>query len=279
MAASGRNATEDAARPAPPAGAAVTPMIEGIARRDRLVVLAGLVVAAALAWLYLIDMALDMGGDMAAGSGTMMRIQAWSLTHGLLMWAMWAMMMVAMMVPSAAPMILIFARVDRSQGTGRAYTATTLFALGYVAVWAGFSVAATAMQWGLQNAALLSPMMVATSKILGGILFIAAGIYQWTPLKYACLKHCRSPMAFIMGHWRPGRLGAFRMGLGHGAFCLGCCGFVMGLLFVGGVMNLALVAAITVFVVAEKLMPKGEWVARAGGVAMLGAGIYLLVTV
>ena len=251
-------------------------MIEGIARRDRLVVLAGLVVAAALAWLYLIDMALDMGGDMAVGSGAMTRMQAWSFSHGLLMWAMWAVMMVAMMVPSAAPMILIFARLDRSQGSGRPFTATTLFALAYVAVWAGFSVAATAMQWGLQSAALLSPMMVSTSTILGGVLFIAAGIYQWTPLKYACLKHCRSPMAFIMGHWRPGRWGAFRMGLGHGAFCLGCCGFVMGLLFVGGVMNLAWVAAITVFVVAEKLAPKGEWVARIGGVVMVAAGIYLL---
>ena len=173
-------------------------------------------------------------------------------------------------------MILIFARVDRSKGAGRPFAATTLFALGYVAVWAAFSVGATAMQWGLQNAALLSPMMVATSTILGGILFIVAGVYQWTPLKYACLKHCRSPMAFIMGHWRPGRWGALRMGLGHGAFCLGCCGFVMGLLFVGGVMNLAWVAAITVFVVAEKLAPKGEWVARAGGVAMVAAGVYLL---
>ena len=254
-------------------------MIEGIARRDRLVVLAGLGVAAALAWLYLIDMALDMGGDMAHTESAMMQMQAWSVADGLLMWAMWAVMMVAMMVPSAAPMILIFARVDRSQGTGRTYTATTLFALGYVLVWAAFSVAATAMQWGLQNAALLSPMMVSTSTILGGILFIAAGVYQWTPLKYACLKHCRSPMAFIMGHWRPGRSGAFRMGLGHGAFCLGCCGFVMGLLFVGGVMNLAWVAAITVFVVAEKLVPKGEWVARAGGVAMVAAGIYLVATV
>ncbi len=253
-------------------------MIEGIARRDRLVVLAGLAVAAGLAWLYLIDMALDMSGDMAHADGAMMQMQAWSVTDGLLMWAMWAVMMVAMMLPSAAPMILIFARVDRSQGTGRAYTATTLFALGYVLVWAAFSVAATIMQWGLQNAALLSPMMVSTSTILGGVLFIAAGVYQWTPLKYACLKHCRSPMAFIMGHWRPGRAGAFRMGLGHGAFCLGCCGFVMGLLFVGGVMNLAWVAAITVFVVAEKLMPKGEWVARAGGVAMVAAGIYLFTT-
>ena len=259
-------------------------MIEGIARRDRLVVLAGLAFAAALAWLYLIDMALDMGGDMATGGagmadagGAMMRMQAWSVADGLLMWAMWAVMMIAMMVPSAAPMILIFARVDRSKGGDRPYTATTLFALGYVLVWAVFSVAATAMQWGLQNAALLSPMMVATSTLLGGILFVAAGVYQWTPLKYACLRHCRSPMAFIMGHWRPGRGGAFRMGVGHGAFCLGCCGFVMGLLFVGGVMNLAWVAAITVFVVAEKLMPRGEWVARAGGVAMIAAGVYLLV--
>ena len=126
-------------------------MIEGIARHDRLVVLAGLLIAAALAWLYLIDMALDMGCDMAADGGAMMRIEAWNLTHGLLMWAMWAVMMLAMMVPSAAPMILIFARVDRSKGTGRAYAATTLFALGYVAVWAGFSVAATAMQWGYRT--------------------------------------------------------------------------------------------------------------------------------
>ena len=256
-------------------------MIEGIARRDRLVVLAGLAFAAALAWLYLIDMALDMGGDRGTGSmeagGAMMRLQAWSIVEGLLMWAMWAVMMLAMMVPSAAPMILIFARVDRSKGGDRPYAATTLFALGYVLVWAVFSVAATVMQWGLQNAALLSPMMVATSTLLGGILFVAAGVYQWTPLKYACLRHCRSPMAFIMGHWRPGRGGAFRMGVGHGAFCLGCCGFVMGLLFVGGVMNLAWVAAITVFVVAEKLMPRGEWVARAGGVAMIAAGVYVLV--
>ena len=163
------------------------PLIEGIARRDRLVVLAGLALAAALAWLYLIDMALDMGGDMAgdmgagsmAAGGAMMRMQAWSVTDGLLMWAMWAVMMVAMMVPSAAPMILIFARVDRSRSGGRPFGATTLFALGYVSVWAAFSVAATAMQWGLQNAALLSSMMVATSTILGGALFLAAGVYQW----------------------------------------------------------------------------------------------------
>ncbi len=251
-------------------------MIEAIARRDRLVVLAGLVVAAALAWFYLIDMALDMGGESMSAGGAVMRMQAWNAAEGLLMWAMWAVMMVAMMVPGAAPMILIFARADRSQGGTRPYTATTLFALGYVLVWAVFSMAATVMQWGLQNAALLSPMMIATSTVLGGILFVAAGVYQWTPLKYACLKHCRSPLAFIMGRWRPGRAGAFRMGVGHGAFCLGCCGFVMGLLFVGGVMNLAWVAAITLFVVAEKLLPRGEWIARAGGVAMLAAGIYLL---
>ena len=256
-------------------------MIEAIARRDRLVVLAGLVVAVGLAWLYLIDMALHGGGDMAGdgsmeSGGAMTGMQAWSVTEGLLMFAMWAVMMVAMMVPSAAPMVLVFARMDRTRGRGRPYGTSTLFALGYVLVWALFSMAATAIQWGLQNAALLSPMMVTTSSLLGGALFLAAGVYQWTPLKFACLKHCRSPMAFIMGHWRPGRAGALRMGLGHGAFCLGCCGFVMALLFVGGVMNLAWVAAITVFVAAEKLLPRGEWVARTGGLAMVAAGIYLL---
>ena len=270
-------------------------VIEAIARRDRLVVLGGLLLAAGLAWLYLIDMALDMGG--AAGTGgtmaavsppmgrdsamtgdAMTHMRAWSAADGLLMFVMWAIMMVAMMLPGAAPMVLIFARVTRTQkNRGNPGMPASLFALGYVLVWAGFSIAATVMQWGLQNAALLSPMLVGTSTILGGVLFVAAGVYQWTPLKHACLRHCRSPLSFIMQHWRPGARGAFRMGLGHGAFCLGCCGFVMGLLFVGGVMNLAWVAAVTAFVVAEKLLPRGQWVARAGGGAMIAAGLYLFV--
>ena len=130
---------------------------------------------------------------------------------------------------------------------------------------------------GLEEAALLSPMMVSTSPVLGGVLFIAAGIYQWTPLKYACLKNCRSPLGFIMTHWRDGPLGSLRMGVEHGVFCLGCCWSIMALLFVGGVMNLLWVAAIAAFVFVEKLFPAGEMVARGAGVLMVAAGGYLLV--
>ena len=248
-----------------------------LARRDRRVVLGGLLLAAALAWLYLIGMALDMASSAGDTGGAMTRMQAWHPVDGLLMFAMWAVMMVAMMLPGAAPMILIFARVDGArEGRAGLPGRTGLFASGYVLVWAGFSTVATAMQWGLQSAAFLSPMMVSTSTVFGGALFLAAGVYQWTPLKYACLRHCRSPLSFVMRHWRPGAGGALRMGIAHGAFCLGCCGFVMGLLFVGGVMNLAWVAAVTVFVVAEKIAPRGQWVARAGGGAMIAAGVYLL---
>jgi predicted metal-binding membrane protein len=174
-------------------------------------------------------------------------------------------------------MILIFARVNQNQrDKGNPYVPTIVFTGGYIIVWTVFSLAATAAQWGLQNAALLSPAMVSTSVYLGGALFIAAGIYQWTPLKQTCLKHCRSPLQFIMHHWRPGTRGALRMGLGHGAFCLGCCWSVMALLFVGGVMNLIWVAVITIFVAAEKMFPQGAWIGRMAGCAMIAAGIYLM---
>jgi predicted metal-binding membrane protein len=247
-----------------------------ILKRDRWVVLTSLLIVAALAWAYLINMALDMGamGNMGAMAGQM---KPWTIEDGILMFVMWAIMMLAMMLPSAAPMILIFARVNGNQrDKGNAYVPTIVFAGGYIIVWTAFSLLATAAQWGLQYAALLSPDLVSTSVYLGGGLFIAAGIYQWTPLKQACLKHCRSPLEFIMHHWRPGARGAFRMGLGHGAFCLGCCWSVMALLFVGGVMNLIWVAVITIFVAVEKIFPYGAWVGRVTGCAMIAAGIYLM---
>ncbi len=256
-------------------------MLVDVLKRDRLVVLGSLLAVAALAWAYLIHLAVAMD-DMPAMGGGMgdmaASLKPWTVTDGLLMFAMWAIMMLAMMLPSAAPMILIFARVNSKQrDKGNAYVPTVIFASGYVLVWTLFSVLATAAQWGLQNAALLSPMMVSTSTYLGGGLFILAGIYQWTPLKQACLKHCRSPLEFIMHHWRAGSGGAFRMGLGHGAFCLGCCWSVMALLFVGGVMNLIWVAIITIFVAAEKMIPYGPWAGRVTGVAMIAMGVYLIV--
>jgi predicted metal-binding membrane protein len=259
-------------------------VIEDLLRRDRLVVLASLLAVTALAWVYLIQMAIGMNDMPSMGDGGMSMgdmattIKPWTAVDGVMMFIMWAIMMVAMMLPSAAPMILIFARVNNNQrDKGNAYVPTVVFASGYILVWALFSAAATVLQWGLQQTALLSPMMVSTSSYLGGGLFILAGVYQWTPLKQACLKHCRSPLAFVMHHWRAGSWGAFRMGLGHGAFCLGCCWSVMALLFVGGVMNLIWVAVITIFVAAEKLIPYGPWAGRITGLAMIAMGVYLLV--
>lgn len=263
--------------------------LESLLRRDRALVLASLVGLTALAWLHLVHMALDMGTgamgggtaggmDMGAMGGAMtMAPVAWDAAHFAVMFAMWAIMMVGMMLPSAAPMILLFAAIDRRKQLSRSpLRRTAVFTLGYLLVWTAFSLAATALQWGLNQAALLSPMMVSTSRVLGATLFIAAGIYQLTPLKHACLAHCRSPVHFIAAHWRPGTTGALRMGVAHGAYCVGCCWFLMGLLFVGGVMNLLWVAAIAAFVLAEKVAPRGELVARASGVLMIAFAGYLL---
>ena len=261
-------------------------MFEDILRRDRRVVLTSLLLVAALAWAYLISMALDMGGmemtddlnAMGAMGAVAGQMKPWTVADGILMFVMWAIMMLAMMLPSAAPMILIFARVNRYQrDKGNAFVPTIIFTGGYVIVWILFSIIATAAQWGLQYATLLSPAMVSTSVYLGGALFIAAGIYQWTPLKQACLKHCRSPLEFIMHYWRPGTGGALRMGLEHGAFCLGCCWSVMALLFIGGVMNLIWVAVITIFVAVEKIFPQGPWIGRVAGCAMIAVGIFIMV--
>jgi predicted metal-binding membrane protein len=207
-------------------------------------------------------------------------LMAWSAYHFGLMVVMWWVMMIGMMVPSAAPMILMFATINRRRRErDQPFVPTAVFAVGYLIAWGAFSVAATAAQWGLEEAALLSPMMVSTSPVLGGLLFVAAGVYQWTPLKHACLRNCRSPFSFIMTRWRDGRRGALGMGIEHGAYCLGCCWFIMALLFVGGVMNLLWVAAIAAFVFVEKLFPAGDRVARGAGVLMVVAGVYMLLPV
>jgi predicted metal-binding membrane protein len=224
-------------------------------------------------------------GNMNKGMGmgmsmAMPKMQSWSLMDFVSMFLMWAVMMVAMMVPTAAPMILIFANVNRKrQEQEQPYVPTAVFLSGYLLVWTGFSVLATLAQWGLHEAALLSPMMVSTSPILGGILLLAAGIFQWTPLKYACLKHCRSPLSFLMTDWREGYRGALIMGLKHGSYCTGCCWFLMALLFVAGVMNLLWVATITAFVLVEKAVPRGDLVGRIAGVALCIAGLIMLVQV
>jgi len=255
--------------------------LESLLKRDRAIVLAGLIGVTGLAWIYLFVMAAETGGmaDMSQGGGALaaLQVKPWSGLDFLLMFLMWAIMMVAMMVPSAAPMILLFAAVHRKQRErGQTFAPVSAFVAGYIAVWSAFSLGATLLQWGLDQAALLSPMMVGNSPSLGGGLLVVAGLYQWTPLKYACLKHCRSPIHFLAQGMRKGSGGAFVMGLEHGAFCVGCCWFLMGLLFVGGVMNLLWVAAIAAFVLLEKVLPYGAGGGRVTGALLVLAGLFVL---
>jgi predicted metal-binding membrane protein len=243
---------------------------EPLPRRERIAVLAGLAGLSLLAWIYLVWMARAMGG--LAGMDAM-QLRPWTGVDFLLMFAMWAVMMVGMMVPSATPMTLVYAAVARkAERQGSAIAPAFVFVAGYVAVWMLFSLAATITQWGLERLALLSPMLVAKSPLLGGGLLVAAGIYQLTPAKDACLRHCRAPAHFFARHWRPGAAGAFRLGLVHGAFCLGCCWVLMGLLFFGGVMNLLWIAAITLFVLLEKTTAFGVAAGRLAGAALVATG-------
>ena len=257
----------------------MAPTLEAVLRRDRAVVAGGLAALAILAWLYLLRMARDMAEmDMHAAMGMAMpRQTSWSPVDLLLMFVMWAVMMVAMMLPSAAPMILMFAAIERRrEQTRRPLGRTGVFVLGYVGVWTAYSAIAALVQWGLHTAALLSPMMVITSPYLGGGIWIAAGLFQWTPLKAMCLRHCRSPLGFLMTEWRDGTGGALVMGLRHGAYCVGCCWVLMALLFAAGVMNLAWVAAIAVLVLVEKVLPGDQRVARLAGVVLMIGGLLLV---
>ena len=232
--------------------------------------LAGLVV---LCWLYLVDEARQM-----AAMDQEMAMPPKGAAELLLLLAMWWIMMIGMMLPSAAPMILTFAAISRGRRTrGQPYTATAIFTSGYLLAWGGFSVVATLAQWALERASLLAPMaMKTTSPLLGGLLFIAAGLYQLTSLKSVCLTSCRSPFDFVVNHWRDGAGGALRMGLSHGLYCLGCCWILMALLFAVGAMNLIWVAALTAVVLVEKLLPGGEWVARIGGMLLIAWGVWLI---
>ena len=249
--------------------------LDALLRRDRVIVVAALAALLAAAWLYLLAGAGMPSDHMEGMAMARMRAQ-WSPGYFALMAAMWAVMMAAMMLPSATPMILVHASIYRRRA-GAALQATLLFALGYLAVWFAFSLAATAAQWALAEAALLSPALATSSKALAGALLIAAGVYQWTPLKETCLRRCRSPLDFVMFYWREGALGSFLMGLRHGAFCVGCCWLVMALLFVGGLMNLLWVAGIAAFVLVEKLAPAGHWIGRAAGLLLIAWGAVALV--
>ena len=258
--------------------------VEAIFRRDRWVTISGIILLTVLSWAYLFGLAagmddMAMEGDLMSSVSGLMgpQLSTWSVRDFFFMFLMWSVMMVAMMLPSASPLILLHVRVNRQQEDGGdGFHGTVAFAIGYLLVWTSFSAVATLLQWGLEKLAVLSPMMASTSSLLGAGLLLAAGIYQLTPFKNACLRHCRSPVHSLMQHWRRGTSGAFIMGFHHGAYCIGCCWLLMALLFVFGVMNLVWIAVLSVFVLLEKVVPRGELVARVAGVGFIVAGVSVL---
>ena len=254
--------------------------IEAVFKRDRIIVISGIAVVSILAWMYMIYLVwgmknLDMGMEMSGP-----HLHSWGVMDFSLMFVMWTVMMVAMMVPSTTPMVLMFASINRRRSERLDPIAPTgMFLLGYLSAWAWYSALATLGQWGLHSAALLSPTMVSTSPILGGVLLLAAGIFQFTPLKYACLTRCRSPLGFLLNEWREGIRGAFIMGLRSGNYCVVCCWALMSLMFVAGVMSLLWMAVIAAFVLVEKVAPGGQWVSRISGLLLILWGAWMLMGV
>jgi predicted metal-binding membrane protein len=241
-------------------------------RHDRIVVLAGLFVVIALAWLYLllgagIEMEqMDMGGGQI-----MLMSPPWTVSYALLIFFMWAIMMMAMMLPSVTPAILLAIALLRGKGTS-ILLPIGLFITGYLVIWTGFSLTATVLQWGLDQAGFLSANM-AIGGVIAGLLLIVAGLYQWSPFKQACLVQCRSPSEHLVRYWRQGPMIA---GARHGLFCLGCCWMLMALLFVGGLMNILWIAGLALFVLFEKVLPIGPRFCRVSGIALMASGAFVL---
>lgn len=283
--------------------------LETFLRRDRVIVAVSLVVLTAITWLYILwlaagmdamavmptsgdsmsgDMAMDigagddMGMDMSPGAMASMadvNLRPWSASTFTYAFVMWAVMMIGMMTPSATPMILLYARVGR-QATldDKPFAATGFFAGGYLSAWILFALAASLGQWLLEAALLLTPMLASASRVLSGAILISVGLFQWTPLKDACLRQCQAPLLFIQNHggFRRDAGGAYRLGLLHGLYCVGCCWALMALLFIGGVMNVLWIAVIAIFVLAEKVVPGGRMLSRIAGGLIVMAGLWQL---
>jgi predicted metal-binding membrane protein len=260
-----------------------------VLRRDRIVVGLALILLTALAWSYVLWLSggMDAGGmDMAgfrmvpAGMGLMIPAHTpWRVMEFVFVFAMWTVMMVGMMTPSAWPMILMYARVGRqTEPQGAPLAATVWFVVGYFLAWAAYSLLATLVQWALERAALLDSAMVSTSNVLGAVVFVAAGSYQWTRLKDVCLTQCQTPFAFMMRHggFRRHAPGALMLGLRHGAYCIGCCWALMALLFVGGVMNVLWIVLLALLVLLEKVTPSGRLIASLAGIVLIATGAWFL---
>lgn len=242
---------------------------------SRWLLLAGVAALVTATWAYLVWMHVGMHRmTMQPLSGPDLR--PWRMADLALVFWMWAVMMAAMMLPTAVPAILVFDRIaDARRRTGRSSGFTWMFVVGYVLAWTGFSVAATLAQWALHAAAALSAGMSTTHALTGAAILLAAGAYQWSPLKGWCLAHCRSPFEFLAAHWREGRGGGLIMGMRHGAYCVGCCWMLMAVLFVAGVMNLAWIALLSAAALVEKTLLHGPAFARAMGIALIGWGTWL----
>jgi predicted metal-binding membrane protein len=247
-------------------------------RRDRVLLLVALIGLCALAWGYMIRMAVGTAHGHSGHGMAAPMVRPWGSGDILMAFFMWVAMMAAMMLPIVTPWLLVLSGEKRERDPGATPFGTAgFFLLGYVVVWTGYSAAAAMGQWGLSAAALLSPELAATSPVLGGVLLIAAGIYQWTPWRDACMAHCRSPLGFFMTSWRQGRRGAFTMGVRHGLYCVGCCWALMALSFVFGVMNLLWMAGVTAFLLVEKITSWGPRFGRTAGVILAGYGMWMLI--
>lgn len=280
--------------------------LEMLLRRDRVVVALSLLALTAVTWLYILWLAAgmdgipvtpapgggmgagtamdmgtggDMGMDMSTASVPYVAFGPWSASTFAYAFVMWAVMMVGMMTPAATPMILLYARVGRQSALGdKPFAATGFFAGGYLSAWILFAALATSGQWLLEEALLLTPMLTSASRFLTAIILVSAGLLQWTPLKDACLRQCQAPLLFIQNHggFRRKAGDAYRLGLLHGLYCVGCCWALMALLFIGGVMNVLWIAAIAIFVLAEKVVPGGRLLSRIAGAVIVMAGLWQL---
>ena len=250
-------------------------------KRDQLFIFLGIFILVIFSWIYLFYSSSTLPAETSESiiqDMVMPQVNNWNINDVLALFVMWSVMMMAMMLPSATPMILIFSTINKKKNErGNGFVPTWTFLSGYILVWIGFSIIAVIIQWILHYFALMSSDFKLINPSVSGIVLIAAGVYQFTPIKNACLRHCQTPLGFIMGNWRYGKRGALIMGLKHGLYCVGCCWVLMSLLFLAGIMNILWIALIAVFILIEKIVRRDRYVSYAAGFALMMLGSWLII--